>query len=241
MVTLALLNLAVAYAAGFLTFFAGCLAPVAPVYVSFLAGVSPENLDDGRKRIFLKNALLFTAGFLFVFLTLGLTVNSLARALASYKPILNKIAGIFLIVFGLSMGKFVNIAILNRTFSFRVNEIGAFALGVTFGFAWTPCIGPVLAVILFWVASQNSQFAGLLFLFSFALGLGTPFILVGLGFEKFWPMFKRLNKHSVLLNKLAGIILILFGVLIFTNNFGVISSYLLEKLGSLAFALELKQ
>ena len=67
MVTLALLNLAVAYAAGFLTFFAGCLAPVAPVYVSFLAGVSPENLDDGRKRIFLKNALLFTAGFLFVF------------------------------------------------------------------------------------------------------------------------------------------------------------------------------
>lgn len=243
MVPLTLLNLAIAFLAGFLTFFAGCLAPIAPVYVSFLAGVAPEKIDSKHKRIFLKNSLLFTSGFLFVFLLLGLTLNSLARILGSYRPLLNKIAGVFLIAFGLFLGKFVNIPILNRTFSLQKNarDMGAFTLGATFGFAWTPCVGPVLAAVLFWVSSKNSLTEGLLLLVLFAIGLGTPFVLIGLGFDKFWPMFKRINQYSLLLNRVAGALLIIFGVLIFTNNFSVISAFLLEKLGSFAFSLEFKQ
>jgi cytochrome c-type biogenesis protein len=250
MVPLTLLNLLIAYLAGVLTFFAGCLAPVAPVYVSFLAGVAPDKIDAKHKKVFLKNSLLFTGGFLFVFLLLGLTLNTFARVLGSYRPFLNKIAGIFLIIFGLFLGKFVNVPLLNKTFSFQrkgpapnvaAGEVGAFGLGATFGFAWTPCVGPVLAAILFWVSSQNSLAAGLPLLVLFAIGLGTPFILIGLAFDKFWPVFRKLNKYSLLLNKVAGILLIIFGVLIFTNNFSVISAYLLERLGSFAFSLELIQ
>ncbi len=243
MVPFTLLNLAIAFLAGFLTFFAGCLAPVAPVYISFLAGVTPDEIKGKHKRVFLGNSLLFTSGFLFVFLLLGLTVNSLARILGSYRPLLNKIAGVFLFFFGLFLGKFVNIPLLNRTFVLKksTKDIGAFTLGATFGFAWTPCVGPVLAAILFWVSSKSSLIAGLPLLVLFALGLGTPFVLIGLGFDKFWPLFKSLNKYSFWLNRVGGIILIVFGVLIFTNNFSVISAFLLAKLGSPAFNLELKQ
>ena len=243
MVPLTLLNLAIAFLAGFLTFFAGCLAPIAPVYVSFLAGVAPDKVEGKYKKLFLKNSLLFTGGFLFVFLLLGLTLNSLARVLGSYRLLLNKVAGIFLIAFGLFLGKFVNISLLNKTFSFQKNTryMGAFTLGATFGFAWTPCVGPVLAAILFWVSSQNSLVEGLLLLVLFAIGLGMPFVLIGLAFDKFWPMFRRINKYAFLLNRVAGVILIIFGVLIFTNNFSVISAYILERLGSLAFSLEFIQ
>src|SRR3989338_4753250 len=174
MVPLTLVNLIIAFAAGLLTFFAGCLVPVVPVYISYLGGVAPVEIDHHRKKIFLKNSLLFTGGFLIVFLLLSLTLNSLARILGSYKPLINKIAGIFLILFGLLLGKFVNIPFMNKTFSFQksVKDLGAFTLGATFGFSWTPCIGPSLAAILFWVSSQTSFTAGLPLLLLFALGLG---------------------------------------------------------------------
>jgi len=243
MVPLTILNLFIAFSAGFLTFFAGCLAPIAPVYISYLAGVAPEKIDGKNKKLFLKNSLLFTAGFLVVFLLLGLTVNTFARALGSYRPFLNKIAGLFLILFGMFLGKFVTVPVLNKTITLQKNThgLGAFSLGVTFGFAWTPCVGPVLAAILFWVSSYDSFIAGLPLLVLFAIGLGAPFILIGLAFDKFWPVVKKINHYSGLINKIAGVILILFGLLIITDNFSVVSSYLLEKLGSFAFSLEFKQ
>lgn len=243
MVPLTLLNLAIAFLAGFLTFFAGCLAPVAPVYVSFLAGIAPDKIEGKYKRVFLKNSLLFTTGFLFVFLLLGLTLNSLARILGSYRLLFNKLAGVFLVVLGLSLGKLINIPFLNRTLSIQksTRDLGAFALGATFGFAWTPCVGPVLAAILFWVSSKSSLIEGLLLLVTFAIGLGLPFVLIGLAFDKFLPFFKNINKHALLLNRIAGVVLIIFGFLIFTNNFSIVSAFILERLGSLASNLELKQ
>jgi|SRR3989344_5309079 len=243
MVPLNLLNLVIAFLAGFLTFFAGCLAPVAPVYVSFLAGVAANKIDTGHKPIFLKNALLFTLGFLSVFLLLGLTVNTFARAIGSYRPLINKIAGSFLLIFGLVLGRFVNLPILSRTFSFqkKVRDMGALALGASFGFAWTPCVGPVLAAILFWVSSQNSLIEGLWLLFFFAIGLGLPFIFMGLAFDKFWPLMGNIKKHSLLLSRIAGIVMIIFGILLLTDNFSAFSAYLLNKLGSFAFTLKFRQ
>ncbi|NCN58896.1 hypothetical protein COW99_04660 [Candidatus Roizmanbacteria bacterium CG22_combo_CG10-13_8_21_14_all_38_20] len=100
MVPLTIFNLTIAFVAGFLTFFAGCLAPIAPVYIGFLAGSAPKGLDPKYKKLFTQNALIFTAGFLTVFLILGMTVNTFARSLAIYRPILEKISGILLIIFG---------------------------------------------------------------------------------------------------------------------------------------------
>lgn len=246
MVPLTAVNLVIAFSAGFLTFFAGCLAPIAPVYVSFLAGSTSNNLDEKQKRLFTKNAILFTSGFLLVFLLLGLTVNSFARSLAAYRNILEKLAGVILVVFGLHMAKFVQFAPLNRTYSTSLSgskgtSKGSFLLGLTFGFAWTPCIGPVLGVILFWVGLQTSFLQAFPLLLFFAAGLGLPFILIGLGFDKFSQKFKKLNEYAPLLNKIAGAILILFGVLLFTGKFAILSSFLLQKLGSSAFVLELDQ
>jgi cytochrome c-type biogenesis protein len=246
MVPLIPLNLVIAFAAGFLTFFAGCLAPIAPVYVGFLAGSTSGELDKRHKWIFTKNALLFTSGFILVFLVLGLTINTFARSLAVYRPTLEKIAGLFLIVFGLHMGKFITIPVLNRTFqrSFKGDAgtaRGSFLLGTTFGFTWTPCIGPVLAAILFWVGSKASFVEAIPLLLLFSFGLGLPFILIGLGFDKFSSKIKKFNEYAPLLNKIAGIFLIIFGVLLFTGKFFLISTYLLGKLGSSAFIIELKQ
>lgn len=178
-----------------------------------------------------------------MFLSLAVTLNSLAGALGNYRLFLTKIVGVFLVTFGLLLGKFINIPFLNSTFTLRDNikDMRAFTLGATFGFTWTPCIGPVLAAILFWVSSKASLMEGLPLLVLFALGLGTPFVLVGLGFDKFWPMLKAANKYSSLLSKVTGIIFIIFGVLLFTDNFLTISSFLLGKLGSFAFVLELSQ
>lgn len=246
MVPLTAINLVIAFSAGFLTFFAGCLAPIAPIYVSFLAGSTSGELDKKYKWIFTKNALLFTSGFVLVFLILGLTVNTFARSLAVYRSTLEKVAGLFLVLFGLHLGKFVVIPFLSRTFqgSFKGGAgtaKGSFALGTTFGFAWTPCIGPVLAAILFWVGSKASFLEAIPLLLLFSLGLALPFILIGLGFDKFSSRIKKFNEHAPLLNKIAGIFLIIFGALLFTGNFTVISSFLLQKLGSSALILELKQ
>lgn len=246
MVPLTLLNLALAFAAGFITFFAGCLAPIAPVYVSFLAGSSSAKLDGKHKRIFTKNALLFTSGFILVFLILGLTVNTFARSLAIYRTTLERIAGAFLVFFGLYLGKFIQIPFLSRTYQVSLKgnagtSTGAFLLGTTFGFAWTPCIGPVLAAILFWVGFQTTFAQAVPLLLLFSLGLGLPFILIGLGFDKFSSKFKKLNSYAPLLNKIAGVVMIIFGILLFTGKFSVISSFLLQKFGSAAFVLELKQ
>ncbi|MHA2060836.1 MAG: cytochrome c biogenesis CcdA family protein [Candidatus Sifarchaeia archaeon] len=246
MVPLIPLNLIIAFAAGLLTFFAGCLAPIAPVYVGYLAGSSPEGLDAKHKATFTKNALIFTAGFLSIFLLLGLTVNTFARSLAVYRPILDKFIGILLIVIGLQFAKLISIPFLNKTYQAKFKGVsgtstGAFLLGTTFGFAWTPCVGPVLAAILFWAGSQSTFAEAIPLLLLFSLGLGTPFVLLGLAFDKFLPLIKKFNTYAPTINKISGILLVIFGILIFTGNFSVISSFLLQKLGSSAGILELKQ
>jgi cytochrome c-type biogenesis protein len=237
MVPLIPLNLIIAFAAGLLTFFAGCLAPIAPVYVGYLAGSSPEGLDAKHKATFTKNALIFTAGFLSIFLLLGLTVNTFARSLAVYRPILDKIIGILLIVIGLQFAKLISIPFLNKTYQAKFKGVsgtstGAFLLGTTFGFAWTPCVGPVLAAILFWAGSQSTFAEAIPLLLLFSLGLA---------FDKFLPLIKKFNTYAPTINKISGILLVIFGILIFTGNFSVISSFLLQKLGSSAGILELKQ
>jgi cytochrome c-type biogenesis protein len=246
MVPLTLVNLIIAFSAGILTFFAGCLAPIAPVYVGFLAGSTSGKPGKIHRWHFTKNALLFTAGFLTIFLILGLTVNSLAKILVAYRTTIESFAGLLLIVFGLHMGKFIAIPALDKTAQSTAKgsagtSKGSLLLGLTFGFAWTPCIGPVLAAILFWVGTKASFMEAIPLLLMFSFGLGLPFILIGLGFDKFSAKIKKFNKYAPTLNKVSGAMLIIFGVLLLTGTFSTLSSFLLKTIGTSALILELKQ
>ncbi len=246
MVPVTLLNLGIAFAAGILTFFTGCLAPMAPIYISYLAGSLPQDLTNHQKRVFTKNALFFVAGFLLVFLSLGLTVNTFFRLLSVYRPLLQKFSGLVLIVFGLQMSQIINLPWLNKNpgSSFPKDAIhsqGAVLLGITFGLAWTPCIGPVLAAILFWVASQATFTQGALLLILFSLGLALPFVALGLLFDKISPIIRKINHYSYLLNRAAGGVVIVYGLLVLSGNFGLLSGYFLNRFGSAARLIQFRQ
>lgn len=246
MVPLTAVNLAISFAAGFLTFFAGCLVPVVPAYLAYLAASPGQPFGKNNQRRFIGGAFLFSSGFTLAFITLGLTVNSLARVLAGYRPVLEMIVGVFLVLFGIHFTALWPMPILNRSHPTRRGEPGgvgkgAFLLGLGFGFSWTPCIGPVLAAILFWVGSYPSFYPGLLLLLAFSLGLALPFLLIGLSFDRFYPVFRRVNHLATGLNRFAGALLIIIGLLVLTRKFSLIYSFFLKKFGSAVYILELRQ
>lgn len=229
-------NLFVAFLAGFITFFASCLLPLVPTYLAYLSGVAlnDEKNIEGRWKIF-RSALFFVIGFSITFIILGATLNRFALFLAPYRLTLQRIMGAIFVLMGLLMlGIFKN-----RFFSSEKRldlhnwfqsypELHAMMVGVGFSLGWTPCIGPVLAVILFWSAQQDSLFKGILLLSSYSIGLGTPFLLVGLLFEKIIPILKKYNKVSHYVNIISGLIIIGAGLLMALDQFGNFSMLIIH-------------
>lgn len=225
--------------AGFLTFFAGCLAPIAPVYVAFLAAGAGEK--SKKKKIFLFNSLLFTIGFIFVFLLFGFGVNLLSVQLAFYRFYFQKILGFLIIFLGLFLLDIAHFNFFTRQFvkkSQAGTKIGAFLLGISLSIAWTPCIGPVLATILLWVSTSTTFYVASIYLILFSIGLTLPFVLIGIGFEYFYPKIRFINKYSKKIKHAAAILLILIGLLMVSGYYAQVNSYLLKKLGTGAFLIE---
>lgn len=217
-----LINYLLAYLAGFMTFFASCLLPLVPTYLAYLSGVSlqDENAGKSRWKIF-KLALLFVAGFITVFMILGLSFNSLAGSLIQYTSIIGKIGGVIFILLGLYLLDIFKLKIFAQERRFNLHKLfsgkphlHAITTGVGFGLGWSPCIGPVLAVILFWAARAETAAVGTILLFMFGLGLGTPFLLIALGFEKLIPILKKYSKATKYITYLSGIIVLFFGILL---------------------------
>jgi cytochrome c-type biogenesis protein len=229
-------TLLAAFAAGFLSFVSPCVLPLIPGYISFVSGVSVEEMrgdvppSTSRLQVFL-TSLAFVIGFSIVFVALGASATAIGKFMFARLPLLSKIAGGILIVFGLhTMGVF-RIAFLEaekRVHSQRkpAGPLGAMLVGVAFAFGWTPCIGPILGGILAIAGSKNSVVEGITLLAVYSLGLGIPFLLTSLAINQFFGAAKRIRRYYHAIELVSGALLIAIGVLIITGQLTIITRYL---------------
>jgi cytochrome c-type biogenesis protein len=205
-----------------------------PGYVSLISGAGVDQLksqDSQLLRRVMLNSLAFILGFTVVFITLGALSTGVGQLLARYKSTLAQIAGVVIILFGLHLTGIFRINALyadKRLHSLKggASLWGAFVIGFAFAFGWTPCVGPILAVILTFAAEQDTVLKGVLLLAIYSLGLAVPFLLTSLGIERFLHFYRRFQKHMHVLEVASGALLIVLGVLLVIGRFTIISGYL---------------
>jgi len=207
-------SFALAFLGGLLSFLSPCVLPLIPSYVGFLTGLSLEQVE-GRRDTVLVHALWFVAGFSLVFVVLGLTVSAVGVLLLNWRVWIGRIGGVLVILFGLYL-----LGIL------RPGYLGSAFVGVTFGAAWTPCIGPILGAILTLAATQASVVHGTTLLAAYALGLAIPFVLTALALEQFLGWFQRFRPYLGWVDRIAGALLVLLGILLLTDRFTLLAGWL---------------
>lgn len=227
-----------AIVAGLLSFLSPCVLPLVPPYLAWIAGVSLNEISDAepdaaaRRRVTI-TALVFALGFATVFVSLGATASVLGQFVAEHLGMLSKIAGVVIVVMGLHFLGLLRIGLFNREARVDVQRrptglVGAYAVGLAFGFGWTPCVGPVLAAILFTAAQANSAWAGASLLGAYALGMGTPFVVAALFMGPFMRFMTRFRRHMGIIEKVIGVLLVIVGILFITGGFSALSWRLLE-------------
>lgn len=227
------LQLAIAFGGGVLSFLSPCVLPLVPGYLSMMSGYSVAAMEEGQvsNRRMLAVVGLFISGFTVVFAAFGATASSLGRFLSANLPLASRIAGGVVLVFGLIM---VALAIsergllqpLSRDYrpQVRPSKLGAFAppvMGAAFAFGWTPCIGPILTVVLATAATRETLGQGVALLVAYSLGLGLPFLLSALGMHR---LFKKIRPHLKTINIASGALLAVFGLVMVTGNLNRLSS-----------------
>jgi cytochrome c-type biogenesis protein len=222
-----------AFLAGMVSFLSPCVLPLVPGYVSLISGVGIEQLQEQEAPLFgrvMRNSLAFIAGFSLVFVTLGAISTEVGQLAARYKPLLAQLAGVVIILFGLHLTGIWKIKALYA--DKRLHQIkggstvwGAFVIGFAFAFGWTPCVGPILAVILGFAAAQDSVTKGIILLTIYSLGLAVPFLLTSLGIERFLNFYRHFRRHMHALEVLSGGLLIALGVLLVAGRFTLLARY----------------
>ncbi|MGB9071313.1 MAG: cytochrome c biogenesis protein CcdA [Terriglobales bacterium] len=223
-----------AFVAGLISFLSPCVLPLVPGYVSLISGVGVEELKAHEGQLLRKvmlNSAAFIAGFSVVFITLGAFATGIGQLLGLYKSVLARVAGVVIIIFGLHLtGIFQIKALLADT---RLHGLkggstawGAFVIGFAFAFGWTPCVGPILGVVLGFAAAQDTVVKGILLLAVYSAGLAVPFLLTSLGVERFLKFYNRFKFHMHALEVASGGLLIALGVLLVLGRFTLISSWL---------------
>jgi cytochrome c-type biogenesis protein len=241
-----------AFIAGVLSFISPCVLPLIPGYLSFISGVSLEEMrglqpvaagaaggtmtvttgvSAAAKRQVIITSLFFILGFSLVFVSLGASATFLGQYLMERLTIFGKVAGVLLIIFGLhTIGVFKIPFLLNEA---RVQAntkpasmIGAVIVGISFAFGWTPCIGPILSAILLVAAQQDSVNQGIVLLSIYSLGLAIPFLLTAIAINQFFVAFKKIRRHYHAIEIVSGLLMIVIGLLIFFNRFTIIAQWL---------------
>ena len=220
----------VSFTAGLLSFLSPCVLPLIPSYVTFITGMSLDEVRAARGTA-LTHALLFIAGFTLTFLALGATATTLGLVLTHYRAYISRVGGALIIVFGLYLLGVFNIGVFARERRVHladkpVGYLGTALVGVAFGAGWTPCIGPILGSILIYTSSSADLGRGLLLLAAYSLGLAVPFLAAALAVNQFLAAFARVRRHLAWVSRASGVLLIGVGLLLVTNYFSVLASYL---------------
>jgi cytochrome c-type biogenesis protein len=223
-----------AFLAGLVSFLSPCVLPLVPGYVSLISGVGVEQLKTQETQLLRKvmlNSVAFILGFSAVFITLGAVATEVSQMLSRYRSTLAQIAGVVIILFGLHLTGVFKIKALYtdaRLHSVKGGSTawGAFVIGFAFAFGWTPCVGPVLTVILTFAAAQDSITKGIALLAIYSLGLAVPFLLTALGVERFLKFYSRFRAHMHAIEVASGVLLVALGVLLVLGRFTIISNYL---------------
>lgn len=213
------LGVLLAFVAGVLSFVSPCHLPLVPVYVGYISGSAPQ----GRGAT-LAHALLLVLGFSVVLVLLGASVGLVGYLLWEHMRLIRRVGGIVLIVLGLHLAGIVRIPFLYREVRFEMSRparLGypmSFLLGIIFGVGWTPCVGPILAGILLLASTTQTVGQGAFLLAVYSLGLGLPFLLTALSLGSASGVVKRLNRYGNAVSAASGVLLILMGMLIYTNR-----------------------
>jgi cytochrome c-type biogenesis protein len=223
-----------AFLAGVLSFLSPCVLPLVPGYVSLISGSTVDELGGGERRLLrsvMLHSAMFIIGFSFVFISLGAIATTLGQMTRQFYPILTRVAGVIIILFGLHLTGLLKIKAFYA--DKRLHQVkggsspwGAFVVGFAFAFGWTPCIGPILATILTFAASEDTVLRGVMLLTVYSLGLAVPFLLTSLGIDRFLEFYGRFRRHLHTVEVVSGVLLILVGVLIVTRQFTILSGYL---------------
>ena len=228
-----MLELFIAFGAGLISFLSPCVLPLIPGYVSFITGSTLNEILE-KKKIYLLPLIVFSLGFSFVFIIFGATASFLGQILLQNSQILRTIAGVIIIIFSLQLIGVLNIKFLNiekKFYTKKSNNIFfVFIVGMAFGFGWTPCIGPILGSILALASTEETIYKAILLLSFYSLGLAIPFVLSGYLMQKFLLFSKNFKRNINLVTKGGGIILLITGVLILTNQLQVLGYYILNYL-----------
>jgi len=232
-----ILNLLVAFSAGFISFLSPCVLPLIPGYISYISGQTLDEIIKDNKSVLLKT-IFFSIGFSIVFISFGITASFIGKLLISYSNQLRIIAGIIIILFSLQFIGLINLKILNSetrffTKNYNDNLIFPIIVGAAFGFGWTPCIGPILGSILALAAIEENINKSILLLSFYSLGLAIPFIISGVLIEKFLFFSKSFKKYISTITKIGGAILLLTGIAILTDQLQILGFFILEYFPSL--------
>ena len=228
-------SLSLAFLAGFISFLSPCVLPIIPGYISYISGTSLNKINEKKKNLIVTKTIFFTLGFSFIFMILGSTASFAGKFFLSNSNFFRMIAGIIIIFFSLQLIGIINFNFLNKDIRFFTNKYSdnltfPFLIGAAFGFGWTPCIGPILGSILMMASLEENINQGIILLLFYSLGLAIPFIISGVLIDKFLLFSKRIKKYILTITKAGGIILLLTGIAILTNQLQTVGFFILEYL-----------
>lgn len=226
----ATVGFAISFAAGILSFLSPCVLPLVPSYITFVTGLSLEDVQKSR-HLALIHALLFVSGFTLVFLAMGATATALGRMLGYNKEIVSRVGGVIVILLGLYLLGAFNFGIFARERRIHIANkplgyLGSLFVGMAFAAGWTPCIGPILGAVLTYTASSADLNRGLALLLAYSLGLALPFLFAALMIDRFILIFQRYRALMVWTSRVAGGLLVIVGGLMVTDLMRAVSQWL---------------